>query len=339
MKIVFLCRLFYPHIGGVERHVLEVSQILIKQGHSVTVITEKHAANLKGKEEIHGIHVRRISVGGEDWFKKFRVWKAIWNLRGVIKGADVVHAHDVMFWYIPFRFLFWNKPVFTTFHGYETVFPVSQRAIFVRKISEKLSRGNIVVGDFIKKWYGTKSDFVIYGGVNINPLDFTQGKKSKLKIAFIGRLDADTGFIFFRQVVELLKNKNISFDFDMYGDGELKKIAAKVGTVHGFVSTIEKEIAKADIIFASSYLSILESMAQHKLVFSTYSNPLKEDYLKMTPFAKFIIIENDPEKLAEKIDYYIHNSKEQKEMIENAYTWVVKQTWEKITEDYLRLWN
>ena len=40
MKIVFLCRLFYPHIGGVETHVLEVGKRLIKKGHRVTIVTE-----------------------------------------------------------------------------------------------------------------------------------------------------------------------------------------------------------------------------------------------------------------------------------------------------------
>jgi len=34
----------------------------------------------------------------------------------------------------------------------------------------------------------------------------------------------------------------------LYGDGELRKVASKVGTVHGFVANIEKEISNADIV-------------------------------------------------------------------------------------------
>lgn len=341
MRIVFLSRLFFPHIGGVEKHVLEVSKILIKQGHSVTVITEKHASNLKGKEEIQGIHVYRISVGGDDWFKKFRVWKEMWRLKKVLTGVDVVHAHDVFFWYLPFRFMFPNKKVFTTFHGYETVFPVSLKAKVVRKITKKLSQGNICVGDFIKKWYGTKPDFVTYGGVSPsqNSNVKSQSHISNLKIAFIGRLDADTGFIFYQQALQLLEQKDISFNLQIYGDGDLRKIAEKIGTVHGFVSEIDKEIQKEDIIFASSYLSILEAMAQHKPVFSTFSNPLKKDYLRMTPFAKFITIENDPQKLADKIIYYQKHPKEQQTMVNSAYEWSLKNSWEEVTSIYIKLWN
>src|ERR1700760_3347309 len=99
MNIVFFTRLFYPHIGGVEKHVMEISKILIKNGHDVTVITEKYAQELKTKEKIEGIHVYRISVGGEDWYKKFRIWQELFRIRTIIKNADIIHCHDVFFWY------------------------------------------------------------------------------------------------------------------------------------------------------------------------------------------------------------------------------------------------
>src|SRR5260221_12614512 len=124
MKVVFLSRLFYPHIGGVEKHVMEVSRELIKKGHEVTVITERldildsrFHGNDRTKENIDGIIVYRIPVGGEDWFKKFRVWREMWQLRKVWQDVDIIHAHDAFFWYLPFRF-FYNKKIFTTFHGF-----------------------------------------------------------------------------------------------------------------------------------------------------------------------------------------------------------------------------
>ncbi len=340
MKIVFFVRLFYPHIGGVERHVWEVGRRLVVGGHRVTVVTERSDEALPLEETVDGIQICRIRVGGEDWGKKFRVWSEIWKLRKIVRHSDIVHCHDVFFWYLPLRFVYPYKNVFTTFHGYETVFPPQKSAIFIRKISEKLSRGNICVGDFIKKWYGTRPTFVTYGGIqNTKKSTFKTLNTSKINIAFIGRLDADTGLLFYMQALQLLKEKNIQFSFDLYGDGELKKIAQKTGTVHGFVKDVEKEIAQADIVFASSYLSILESMAELKQIYSTYSNPLKEDYLKMTPFSKFIVIENDPKKLAEKIEYYFKHPKEQKKMVDSAYDWVKDQTWDTITTLYVKLWK
>src|SRR6266576_1167024 len=100
MKIVFLCRLFYPHIGGVEKHVMEVSQRLIKKGHEVTVITEMpigvsnknrlphfEKSELATTESVNGIKIYRISVGRDDRLKKFRIWKEMWRLQRVIRSA------------------------------------------------------------------------------------------------------------------------------------------------------------------------------------------------------------------------------------------------------------
>lgn len=343
MRIVFFSRLFYPHIGGVERHVMEISKLLCKKGHDVTIVTEKYVSDLKTKEEIDGIHVYRIPVGGEDWFKKIRIWKELFRLKKIIVQADVVHCHDVFFWYLPFRFFYPHKSVFTTFHGYETSYPPTQKAIIIRKISEKLSRGTLCIGDFIKKWYGAKPDLVTYGGILPSQTSKVQHKSQKhnahLKVSFIGRLSADTGLLFFKQVTQLLKNKKFAITLDIYGDGPLKKAIEQMGTMHGFIENISDAIAKTDIIFASSYLSILESLTQRKLVFSTYSNPLKEDYLRMAPFAKFIIIENDPEKMAEKIVFYSSHQMDANNLIEQGYIWAKNQTWEKVTEMYLSLWK
>lgn len=40
MKILFFARLFYPHIGGVEKHLFEISTRLTAMGHEVTIVTE-----------------------------------------------------------------------------------------------------------------------------------------------------------------------------------------------------------------------------------------------------------------------------------------------------------
>ncbi|MBI4091770.1 MAG: glycosyltransferase family 4 protein, partial [Candidatus Levybacteria bacterium] len=192
MNVLFLTRRFYPDIGGVEKHVLEVSKELVKRGHEVTVITENSfSLKLRGVNTYHSedqsdtysinsnkavksiqidhselkkIKVLRLNFGKENSFKKFRVWLRLLRHTDTIKKSSVVHCHDVFFWYLPFRFLFPFKKVFTTFHGYETIFPPSTKARLLRKISEKLSYGNICIGDFIKKWYGTKPDYVTYGG-------------------------------------------------------------------------------------------------------------------------------------------------------------------------------
>lgn len=165
MIILFFASRFWPEIGGVEKHALEVGKELVKRGHKIIVVSENHG-ELKDRENFGGIEIYRIKINTSERLKKFTIWKWLFNNRKLIEQANIIHCHDVFYWFLPFRFLYFKKPVFTTFHGYETKFPLSPKAILIRKISEKLSWGNICVGDYIKKWYGTHPDFITYGGVN-----------------------------------------------------------------------------------------------------------------------------------------------------------------------------
>ncbi len=337
MNVLFFSRLFYPHIGGVEKHVMEISRQLIEKGHKVTVITEELSKKRIPHETINSIEVYRIAVGENNWFKKFRIWKQLWKHRKIIKNSDIVHCHDVFFWYLPFRFLYFSKPIFTTFHGYES-YPLKSKFILMHKIAEKLSVGNICIGHFIEKWYKTKPNFVSYGGV-----DIVQSEKRKAKsensAVFIGRLDEQTGILTYVKAVEIIRKKIPNFDFLVIGDGQLKdKIDKKIKILKP-QDHASDYFEDYNFAFVSRYLSILEALAAKRLVFAVYDNPLKEDYLRMAPFSKYITISGSTSKLVPRISFYLGNSKEKEKVVENAYNWVIDQTWEKVTNTYLKLWT
>lgn len=318
MKILFLTRRAYPDIGGVETHIQKITEELGKKGHNVKIISE-----------------RDLKIGGDDWFKKFRIWGKMFAFAPKIFSSDVIHCHDVLFWYLPFRFLFPWKKVFVTFHGYETKFPPRFGAIIMRRLSNFLANGSINVGDYIEKWYGTKADYVTYGGVGKVKIQNSKIKSTdkKFKILFFGRLDSDNSVDIYLNTLKLLKEKKIKFEFIAIGDGNRRKQTEKFGKVFGFVEDASKNIAEANIILASSYLSVLEALVAKRPVFAAYSNDLKRDYLEMSPFSKFITISSDPHELASQI--LSSNSKK----INSGYEWASKQTWEKVTDIYLKLWK
>lgn len=337
MNILFFSRLFYPHIGGVEKHVLEISRLLIKKGHKVTIVTEQYSSEIKAFENIDGIGVFRIPKLKNERTKKFKIWEWLWANRNLISDANVIHCHDVFFWYLPFRFLYFKKPVFTTFHGYES-YPLGPKSIFMHKMSEKLSKGNICIGNFIKKWYGTNPTYTAYGGVNIAKSDRQQAKSEKGAV-FVGRLDEQTGINTYVNAVKLLRKKIPNFKFEIIGDGKFRKKAEKGFKVLGFQQNPEKNFLKYNFAFVSRYLSILEAMAAKRLVFAVYDNPLKEDYLKLAPFSKYIIIFSSPAELVSKISFYLNHPKEKNKIVESAFNWVKKNTWNEMTNTYLRLWK
>ncbi len=272
MKILFLSPRFYPHIGGVEKHVLEVSKSLIKKGHTVTILTEKYDSELKDKETINGIKVVRFSY---PHIKLLGLLFILWQIfldRKFIQDSNVVHIHDVFIWYLPFRFLFPFKKVYTTFHGWEGVWPIPQKFIFLKRLANKLSDGSIAVGKYIGKYYGIKSDFIIYGGANDNRM--SNFNKIKNSLVFVGRLEKDTGLLHF---LHNLKIYNSKFKIDFVGDGNLRSECEKYGVVHGFVDP-KPFLQKAWYCVPGGYLSYIEAV-QNGCKIMTYSdNPLKKDY-------------------------------------------------------------
>ena len=89
-------------------------------------------------------------------------------------------------------------------------------------------------------------------------------------------------------------------------------------------------------MFCTGYLGILESLIKKRLVFSVYDNPLKHDYLDSLDMT---ITCNSSEQLADKIIYYIDNLKETEKKIEEGYDFAKLQTWDKVSNIYLRLWG
>ncbi|HSA84443.1 MAG TPA: glycosyltransferase family 4 protein [Patescibacteria group bacterium] len=335
MRILFLCRRFYPDIGGVEKHVWEISLRLAKSGHKVMIVTQSQ--NLQREVVLKNITIVRIPKNVQT---KFQLWKWFWQNRYIIEDADIIHCHDVFYWYLPFRFIYPRKHVFTTFHGYES-YPIKKKAIIVRKLSELLSFGNICVGDFIKKWYYTKPTVVSYGAVDSSQFKTKTQKKKIFKESalFFGRLDVQTGIQTYNKAFEILKKKYPKFRLLVVGDGKYRRFLANKIQVKGFQKNPEQYFENYRFAFVSRYLSILEAFAAKRLVFAVYDNPVKEDYLRMTPFAKYMIIAKTPAELARKVQFFITHPDLEKKLVEQAYTWVKKQSWSGMVNIYLRLWK
>lgn len=348
MNVLFLSARFYPSRGGVQKHVYEAAQELIKKGHHVTVLTETFPSDADVDQQtvstytIDSIDVVACNFGNWGFAKKFRIWMRLWSLREYFLKADVVHCHDVFFWYLPYRFLFpWIK-VFTTFHGYEGTVPPRWQAVVVRRLSNFLSRGSIHIGNYIQKWYGTRADVTLYGGVSTTEFVHHTGHNEKrsgpFRVAFIGRLAGDIGSKTYSRILEILTTSALEYELDVCGDGPDRALFQKYGTVHGMVTDVDHYIRNADIVFASSYLAILEALSCGKPVVAIYENALKHDYLLDTPFVKWLIVGDDPKVLADMVQ----------EALDGRYTlpdideldhYLKTVSWEKIAYAYEELWK
>lgn len=283
MRILFLTHFVWPHVGGVEKHVNRVVTELRQNKHKVEIISEK---NIKYS------HIKFIGL--------LFIWFWLFRNRSLIKRSDIVHIHDVFIWYLPYRFLFPKKVVFTTFHGGQGKWPIPIKDKLLIKIAAKLSKRTICVGNFIPKYFGIKTDQVIYGGVDKN--ENTKIKKEKL-IIFLGRLERETGLNEFINKIKSKKNYTVEF----IGDGTLRSICEEHGIVRGFCDPIPF-LKKASICFAGGYLSALEALEYRCELWTGANTPVKIYYWKTFPYKKGDILPtwNDVGKIYENI--YLYNS-------------------------------
>lgn len=325
MKIVMIAPSFWPEVGGVERHILGLSQKLIKNNHKVTIITPKG-------ERHEEINVKKINIKG------LSIWWFFIKNKKLFQKADIIHCHDYIsfLWYLPLRFLMPRKKVFVTFHGWEGKFPPDIKTKVLRKLTEKLTWGNICIGKFIEKWYGQKADLISYGAIDLPPnppipINKQQG-------VFIGRLAKDAGIKEYIKALIVLKEKNIDFKLDVYGDGDLRGELEKMVknndlrvNFKGMGYNHWEESRNAYWAFVSGYLAILEAMSWKKAIVSVYDNELKKDYL--SPFSERINICSQAEEIVKVI---IRGNNFD---LENNWDYVKSLSWKKLTREYLQLWS
>jgi glycosyltransferase involved in cell wall biosynthesis len=347
MKIVFLTRLFLPSIGGVQKHVLELSKIATKNGHTVSVITERHLKKLKTIEHFKKIKIYRIPTGKkEKKSKKIKIWLWLIKNKKIIKEANIIHIHDVGFWIFPLKLIFPRKAFYVTFHGYEPNDYKKAKNKIEKKLAEFLTIRSIAVGSYLQKWYKIKPQKVIYGASFINPLH-KRSKEYNFDACFIGRLEKDTGIENYIRAIEILKRKyNIKLNLIICGNGSLyKKIKKYIKSnklsskMVGWVNNPSYYISRSKFLLSSQYLTIIEGAQLKKMIFSIYDTDIKKDYLKSLPIAKEISISSNLSQLAESIRNFTKNPNNYKKRISSAYLWASKQTWAKLYNDYLSLWG
>lgn len=344
-KILFLSRRYLPEIGGVELHLQQLIKTL-GSDYQFTVVAEQDQADLLLTEKIGQVKVFRISLPKYQT-NKFAIWW--WWLRHLklIWQADVIHIHDVYFWLLPYRFLFFWKKWTITFHGYEGTQNPNWKQKCWHQLAEIMTDGNLCIGGFHQVWYGVQPTAISFGAVG--DIAIAKEKKAKnqtSKLVFVGRLAEDTGILVYLEALRILCQRH-TIECDVYGDGPDRLLAEELVkqyrlpvTFYGFVEPTEIHWGRYDLAFVSRYLAILESMMAKVPVVAQYNVPIKRDYLKLTPFSKWIEIGQTTNEIVTATENWLSgNEVEAAEKISTAHRWVTTQTWQKMAMTYQELWN
>ncbi len=344
-RLLIFTPYFHPHLGGVEKHVLKTAGWLQRTGWQVKIITRQHQAGLPTKEQVQNLPVRRFS------FPEIKVlglliiwWRILSRYWRLIRQSDVIHVHDVMIWLLPLRVLFPRKQIVLTMHGWEGVYPIPRKNIWIKRLSAALANKVICVGEYISKYYGVKCDQVIYGGVDQDSI-LSEAKLKrkwqlkpgeKLKIVYLGRLAEDTGLKLLLEAWEQLPEQIRSrYELVFVGDGELRQECEWAGQVLGWLheEQVQSELRSAHICFASGYLSALEGLAAGCKVLVGAQHQLRVDYWELSKLKQHImVVKNIEESLK-----LLTDSKKVTEQLAIDFAWIQNFSWQKLTKYLISL--
>lgn len=330
---------FYPEMGGVQRHLLEVGKLLVKQGHQLEVITSSQGVSINPREIILDIQISRFSYPKIKLLGLLVIWWKMLSFCKLAAAADVIHVHDVMLWSFPLRILFPRKNWVLTMHGWEGIYPLPKKNIFLKKLAGKMANKVVCVGEYISQHYGVACDRVIYGGVDANLFKRKTAIKKKsasLKIVFVGRLNDDTGVKLILDGLSPAKSEKFTFYFA--GDGPLKVECEQSGQVLGWLQ--EKELAElmsqADLVVVGGYLSALESLSVGCETVAIANNPIKKDYWLNSSLVDWMHVISSRKELLELLDSITKSNFQSKIPEQTA---IKQYSWGKIADQYLQLYQ
>ncbi len=259
-RILMLIDAWFPHIGGGQVHVWELSKQLVLLGYNVTIFTRNQG---KWDETFDGIEVKRVGI-----IKKFDniIGRLEYLFRALVYSLftkyDLWHAHAFSPGLLtPFVKLLRNKPTVFTAHGEGwKIAGLGLGGGFLQDlVFYKLPYDveiTVAKNTFKKKTAAKRVD-LIPNGVTVDKFNKAQRRRTNIKrLIFFGRLFKDKGV---HLLIEAFKDLKGDFSLAIVGDGpeigNLKKQAK--GLKVRFTGQLEgmelvKEINKGDLFVMPS---------------------------------------------------------------------------------------
>jgi glycosyltransferase involved in cell wall biosynthesis len=291
VKIVQVCPRYFPDIGGVERHVQEISEELVKCGFDVEVICTDPSGRLKKNEIINGVKVTRLKsiAPGDAYYFSPQIYFYLKDL-----DCDVIHAHN----YHTLTSLFAalskkNRKFFFTPHtfGFTKAFPrnifhmiYKPFGAFIFNSADKIISISKIESLWIKNKFKISDSrlFYIPLPIVVDVSRIKKERKERIKIIFIGRLSEEKNVDLLISAFEIVKQRRPECELYIIGDGPLRefmeKLSKDIKDIYFLGRQTHENVLKfldeTDIFvlpskFEVSPISILEAMVRYVPVITT----------------------------------------------------------------------
>lgn len=337
---------YWPHVGGVERHVERVCEILLDRGYHVSIICGA-AAGRPSEDSHKGVEIHRLP---RRW-DRVPLLATVWMLlhRRLWRHADIIHVHDMyplLFWCLPIVLLRGRGGVWATFHGYERD-PIPALFVILRRIARRLVRAVICVGSFIEECYGVQCDLTTIGATD--PVPEPLPSDTRDSIIFIGQLRRDIGPDVYVEAAGILwREWGMAQTMIVVGEGEAEEEMRRQAEFWDidvrFMGTVVDPsplLRRALFCLAGGYLSILEAMAHGVPVIGFADTPLRYRYLMAVREAGGpISIQTSAEGIAQEMGRLMGRPPEYYEyLVDASRRFAARYTWGALADMYVKLWS
>ena len=364
MKVLFICSLYYPHAGGIETIIREMSSLYIKKGIEVNVLTKRWPINLPEFEEYEGVKIHRIIsakiknefLSNIEFFKK----------NNDSLKSDIIHVIGVrrplpLLAFILSRY--WKAPLVISISGGDIPDPLDPQPRRIWSISKEIVEPVIIRSDWINTFSKdlvklTKNTIpelsnisLIYAGLDLEKIRKIRKYQSKQPyILSLRRLDPSKGVDITVKAFAKISKKNINIKLIIVGDGtERKKLESLVGKLkikNRVEFTGKLSLGKSLSLLKGALLTVVPSISEGGGLINLEAQacrcPLIASRVGGIPeyarenYSALMFKIGDVNELANKIELVINDKSLRHQLILNGRKYVKKFSWDNILDKYLK---
>ena len=366
-KVLFITSLYYPHVGGIETMITELSKFYRSQGINSVILTKKWPTTLPSHSYYNGVEIYRvISARKKEEF--FELIKWLKKNDSKIK-ADIVHIIGVR---RPLPLIglmlgrLWNVPVISTIaggdipdkydpqpgiiweEGKELIPNVLRQSDDVNCVSKYLGR------DLKKLLPDIKKIGTLYAGIDLSIIN--KAKKEKINNQYIfslRRLDPSKGIDILIKAYNLIKNRFPKLYLVISGEGheeqKLKKLVAKYHLSERVIFTGTVKFKKGIVFLKGAILTVVPSLSEGGGLVNIEAQAAGcpviasrvggiPEYVKDGKSGVLFESGNYKE-LAKKISQVIDDKRLREKIIKGGYEYAKSFDWNKLAPQYIELYS
>ncbi len=248
LKIALICDHFLPQIGGIEIHVHDLAQQLLKQGHLVHVLTSMPGESQFGSLRVHRIQASLLPGSNIIWRKKALKEMTSYLLR---EKYDILHCHNSIVSPLAYGSLWLAKklniPTLLTTHslfnhGSISFFRSIQKLKSLKHWPIRFSAVSQEAASRVQRAFPQHSVFTLENGIDLDQWKTQKIKHSRPQITMVLRLHKKKRPQDFIQVLPWI-NSQVSEDLKpqvhIIGEGPLRPQLEKMVLQQGLSEQVK----------------------------------------------------------------------------------------------------